>query len=310
MRRPLALLVPLAFAACGGNGTIPIADLTQRVIAANCARDVRCGVYPDEATCEAALAPLDFGQLQANVAAGKSKYDGAAAADCLAALGAGSCSITAEVSTPAPPACARAIQGTLGAGAACNDDTECVSGTCDTSGCTTGASCCAGICAATPTIVALGADCTSPTVACPDDSFCTGGTIATCVAKIPAGQPCVSLTECVAGLLCVSDPTTGNATCGTFPAHGASCTASQFCDSASDYCDLTTGICTSRVAPGGACQPADVSCVAYATCDATTSTCLALGGAGAACTSASACLSAFCSGSGRCAVPPPATVCP
>jgi len=303
------LLAPLALAACGGgNGTVAITDLGPSVETASCAHEVRCGVYADEATCEAAFS-ADFGQLEVDVAAGKTAYDGKAVADCLAALRNQSCSITVELSTSAPAACGRAVVGTLATGAACYTDEECASGTCTTSVCTT-TTCCMGSCAAPNPPVAIGADCSSPTAVCADGSFCqtAAGGGATCVAKFAAGQPCTALTDCATGTLCVNDPTTGASICGKLPAHGASCLASQFCDASTDYCNLATGVCTSRVAAGGA-RPTGAECVAATFCDATTSTCKALGMTGAACTSAGECFSNDCVGS-VCVVPPPATTCP
>jgi len=306
----VVVLVPLALGACGGgNGTVAITDLGPRVQQASCAHEVRCGVYPDEATCEAAFSTVDFGQLQVDVAAGKTSYDGKAVADCLAVVRDQSCSITVELSTPAPAVCARAIVGTLGTGAGCYSDEECASGSCDTSACTS-TSCCLGTCAAAMTTVAIGGDCSAPTASCVDGSICQAGATggATCVAKVAAGQPCAALTECAPGTLCVNDATTGQSICGNLPTHGASCAASQFCDAATDYCNLTTGLCTSRVAAGGAC-PSGGECVAAAFCDATTATCKAYGKTGAACTSSGDCFANDCVGS-VCVDPPPATTCP
>jgi hypothetical protein len=307
-------LAPLLLAACGGgsgNGTVSLADLPTRLMQASCAREVRCGVYPNETTCEAAFSVLDFGQLQADVTAGRTKYDGKAVADCLAAFDFTSCSETAAISTPSPSACRQAIQGTLGGGAACYTSDECVSGNCDMSACVSGASCCAGTCTAPLTTVAIGADCSSTTVTCPDGSFCqagTGGAATVCVAKIAAGQPCTNLTDCAPGTVCVNALSGGASICGQLPGRGSSCTGSQFCDSPGDYCDFTTGVCTARVAPGGAC-PTNTECVSAAVCDMTTSICVALGLPGAACTQASDCLTNDCV-AGACVVKPAAPTCP
>jgi hypothetical protein len=112
----------------------------------------------------------------------------------------------------------------------------------------------------------------------------------------------------VAGTVCVNGPNGGAATCGQLPGHGASCTASQFCDNLGDYCDLTTGVCATRVAPGGAC-PTNTQCASAAFCDTTTTTCVALGLPGAACTQATDCLTNDCV-AGACAVKPAAPICP
>jgi hypothetical protein len=311
-------LALLAVAGCGGGSgaSIPLADLGARLVDAICTREVRCGVYPDKATCVAASGDLlDEGQVTSDVDSGKTLYDGKAAADCLAGYdspsGYGSCSNSVVLSSPGVKACGKALTGTLMIGAACLNSEVCASGTCDRAACTTGVACCTGVCAAAKTTVAIGDDCSSATVTCPDGSFCQGtpSTGMTCVAKIAAGQPCTNLTDCAPGTLCVSDATTGAGICGTLPTRGQSCMAVQFCDAATDYCNTTTGLCTARVTPGGAC-PMMNECVAYATCNTTTTaTCVAQGSVGAACLVAADCLSGNCA-AGSCAVPPAATVCP
>jgi hypothetical protein len=319
-RLRLVLLALLAASGCGGGsgGSIPLSDLGARLLDAICSREVRCGVYPDKATCAATLGNLlDEAQLTADVNAGRVVYDGKAAADCLSTAydspsGFGSCSNTVALSAPGTPSCGDAIKGTLATGAACFDSDVCLSGSCDRSACTSGAACCMGVCAAAKTTVGIGDDCSSATVACPEASFCPQssptGTSPMCTAKIAAGQPCTNLTDCASGTLCVSDATTGAGACGKLPTRGQSCMASQFCDAVTDYCNTTTGLCTARVAPGGAC-PMMNSCVAYATCSATTTTSVAQGMEGAVCAAAADCLSGNCA-AGSCAVQPAAVVCP
>jgi hypothetical protein len=318
-RPRLVVLALLAASGCGGGGaSIPLADLGARLLDAICTREVRCGVYPDKATCEAEAGDLlDEGQLIADVNAGRSVYDGKAAADCLSTYdsptGFGSCSNSVALSAHGPSSCGDAIKGTLATGAACIDNDVCLSGNCDRSACTSGVACCMGVCVAAKTTVAIGDDCSSAMVTCPDGSFCqtsttATGTTRTCVAKIAAGQPCAALTDCAPGTVCVSDAASGAGVCGTWPTRGQSCMASQFCDDVTDYCNTTTGLCTARAIPGGAC-PQMNACVAYATCTTTTATCVAQGQVGAVCVAPADCLSGNCA-AGTCAVQPAPVVCP
>src|SRR5450432_3382932 len=102
----------------GGSGSIAIQDLGSLDVDAECSRGVRCGFYPDQPTCVAAN-PSILGQLTADVQAGKVKYDGTAASDCLNALAAKSCTQSGANTFRFPEACRAAFQGTAAAGAPC-----------------------------------------------------------------------------------------------------------------------------------------------------------------------------------------------
>jgi hypothetical protein len=305
------VLAALAVAGCGspgaggtgsGGGSIGVGDLGTALADVVCDRDVRCGAYPDKATCLGNVA-LDESKLAAAVNAGTVIYDGRAAAACVAALradttGFGSCSVTDQETRPQPAACLAYAKGTLPPGATCSDGFVCQSGACANIRCPS--SCCAGVCS-TPSIP-LGGAC-SPGDGCPDGAFCSLTLVSgTCAPKKAAGQSCGSDVECVAGTLCRVD------VCGTLPAEGAYCLDIARCDAAVDYCDADTSQCSRRIAIGAPC-PNGTGCVGYGFCDAATRTCVPRGGAGAPCNGSSECLAAFTCASGACAASP-ATACP
>ena len=309
-----------AMAGCDDDPSIPIGALANKFASAECDVGVRCGSYPDKATCMASLV-VDLGQLKADVDAGRVKYDGNAAATCMTAFestaGPGGCSVTNSLSAAQPAACRTIFTGEVAIGGACFASYECQSGSCDTSGCSTGTACCAGSCVASidPTSAPIGMACsTLLSSSCVDGAFCegsaSGGTTGTCVLKLAAGQPCTSTVgQCQPGLVCLE----GSQICGKLPAEGAPCAANGLCDAENDYCDPTTGLCAPRVAPGAAC-PTGSECVAYAACDPATDTCVALGTAGSSCSAAAStpCLGSLTcvAATGVCTAPPPAAVCP
>jgi hypothetical protein len=304
---------------CGGGagsgGPISLADFPAAEADVLCARAAFCGQYPDKASCLSANI-LDFGQVMADVAAGKATYDGAAAATCLAAVRKDqtiACTVSAEASHLSDPSCSAIFTGTVADGGSCTSGQQCASGSCDVSACTGAATCCAGTCDATvANPVPLGGDCTAPAARCAAGTFCRGvdtanGKAGTCGAVTPEGGACATGEACASGLLCVpAGPNTLDAVCGTAPAEGQSCNGGVPCDAHADYCDPVTSLCTPRIAVGGAC-PSSAGCVSYATCDPTTMVCVALGGLGEACQVN--CLGTLAC-SGTCMPRTPADTCP
>src|SRR5258708_6349471 len=97
----------------GGSGPIALADLPARLVETLCAAEVGCGFFADAASCRASLTP-NTGQLEADVAAGKIKYDGAQAGACLDAFAGvfGSCR-QSDPRLRTPAACAQTFVGTV-----------------------------------------------------------------------------------------------------------------------------------------------------------------------------------------------------
>jgi len=305
-----ALLLLVAIPACS-DSSLSFSDLPAAAADAVCTYGTRCGQMPDVASCKAA-ASFDP-QLLADVQAGRTKYDGKAAAACFDAMRSGSCDYSDAFNADEPQACKDAFKGTVADNGACYEDTECVSGSCSAGSCS-GSGCCTGTCNPSSAAVAIGGDCGGAGATCVSGAFCQYGTTSTCTAKAAAGQSCdpsYSSSSCADGTSCVANgPNTG--ICGKLPAEGQDCYPTgaswRACDSMLDYCDSVTLKCVAKIPVGGDCSPS-ASCVAYAACDAT-GHCVAKGRAGDTCDiNGPGCLGDLhCSGT--CALPPAAAVCP
>jgi len=287
--------VMLGAATCGGSGgrSVPFDDLAGEVLNADCDFLVACGSAPDRATCLASIG-FDSSQLatfKVDIAAGTVLYDGRAAGACIDALKSlASCkqTVIGDVGRRIDATCGKVFTGLLPAGSVCFFSDECANqGTCDAQTCSSNG-CCAGTCAARPTPIPLGGECSNPlpNQECIDGTLCTANAAGggTCKAPLVAGARCGPYDRCVPPYQCggVVDPVTNEGTCTAPPGHGQACDMSGNCDDARDVCDQTTRLCTSRIAVGGACSTID-GCVAYATCDGTT--CVAMPGPGASCDS-------------------------
>ena len=284
--------------ACGGGESIPLADLDSKAKVAICDQFVRCGSFPSEAACEQAV--FSKLQFQADVASGKVRYDGEAAARCLDGYETAGCNISDRAKDDAlVQICDSAFQGTVPDGGACLIANDCVSHSCNTEACA-GAMCCAGTCQPK---LAVGSDCRMNGAVCDTGSFCRydpATTKAACKLTVPEGQPCDVQDSCAPGTTCLVDRAVVGSTgiCGKAPAEGQPCPAG-ICDSPLDYCDATGKTCVRRLAVGVACTAA-TPCVGYATCSATTGTCVALAEAGSACDANIRCLSGLSCTSGIC----------
>jgi hypothetical protein len=314
MRRLLMASLPLFLvSACGGGGgSIPLDDLTNRVIASSCAAQVRCKETPSLQACADSL-NTRVDQLKADVAAGKTRYDGAAAADCLNAVASIGCTLSAALAAAEPESCIKTFQGTILDGQPCFEGEECVSQTCEKMACDVSVQCCAGKCAQTSVPVAPGGDC-STVGTCPSDQFCLRNQLngaGTCTKRAALGEQCASVDDCVRGLWChVTTPGPGvGGTCAKLPAVGEACDAQNFpCDSVAATCNGSSNKCVARADPGANCV-LDQDCVIYASCDPATLKCLAKGSKGATCATESDCLGSLTCDTGRCVVPPADPVC-
>ena len=233
------LVGAMALAACGGGGSIAIGDLGDEIIAAQCARYVRCGVYASEELCRAA-ASADLSALEQGVEAGRIRYDGEAARECLDALAEASCDTTTASARKTPGACDEAIVGTVADGGACYNSNECVSGSCNEPD-TCNMACCAGTCDPTVVEVAIGQSCAN--APCVEDAFCNDQDV--CAALLAANAACQSDTQCGYGLMCANDVCVASANRGEACADGD-------CADLGDRCDGTN--CVALSAVGGTCS--------------------------------------------------------
>ena len=293
----------------GGDTSISLPDFPAALVNGICTYAVRCGQMPDLATCKATI-QADEGQVSADVQAGRTKYDGKAAAACLDTLRSRSCS-RAQGLWSESQVCKDFVKGTVADNSACYVGSECVSGSCSGDICS-GSECCLGTCNPSPTAIPIGGDCSGSPDRCGSGAFCYYGSTSTCTAKGAAGQSCERVSyarSCVDKMYCVPNGT-DTGICGTLPAQGESCQPVGVCDSLLNYCDYLTSKCVPNIPVGGDCSAASASCVAYATCD-TNGRCVAKASAGEPCDDVNGprCLGSLLCDSGSCALPPAATVC-
>jgi hypothetical protein len=293
VRRAATVILVLAPVLSCSTEPIPFAEYTSRETAALCERDVRCGFYPDEATCRSTF--FTRLQLDSDVATGKVKYDGTAAASCLEASALVGCS-DSEVAAARPSvtaACHGVFTATIASGGACLTDAECDSESCNLGACN-GATCCLGSC---QDRIALGGDCSAVGAACVAGTFCKVGSSggASCTAPLALGQPCVQASDqCVSETFCVATSAGGPTTCAKLPAEGQSCLLGGLCDAIKDYCNPVSLTCVPTAAVGSVCPSINGCPAFYAACSSNTYTCVPLALPGAACTQDSDCLSFRC----------------
>lgn len=187
----------------GGPAELTVAEYGAKLTEATCAKAVGCcapielhyqfafadSPVTDQASCEAYLGSfLDLEPLvRPSIESGRTTWDGARAAECVAALEELSCeaySARLTVMGDAPTGCTP-LTGLVADGGACGAPWECVSGYC--SGVSSGAE---GSCATLP---GPGADC--PTGQCAEGLRCDLGT-STCIERKADGEACTGDGEC------------------------------------------------------------------------------------------------------------------
>lgn len=272
-------MVPI-LAACGGDGgpSVAYADLDQALAQARCARDARCGVFPDEASCLATACVVANTSLAAAVAAGKVHYDGHRARACVDAAAQQSCDLTADDSHVPAAACAQMFAGTVRGGQACSLSEACASGVCQLPAECPETGCCVGTCKATQETAAAGGAC-GRTLDCADGLVC--GLDQVCHAPAGEGQPCRSDPECQTGLGCVGASGNGPGDCRALPHTGEPCPYLR-CADAGQRCDATSHTCVAIGQPGDACPRGD-ECARDLECSPTTATCALLPNLGEPC---------------------------
>jgi hypothetical protein len=296
------------------RGVVSLADFAKQAEEAACTRAVRCGWFPDVATCTTA-STWKTDQLVASSKAGRIQYDGKAAAACIEAVAGLGCNLT-DQTDDLPPACTRAFVGNVTAGGACFVDDDCASGSCGGRACTPPAGCCAGACnASAPALVPAGGSCYPPggSGECAEGTYCdNSSTGATCVTGLVLGQPCdpagAQSVGCQPPGLCQPSASALGGTCMPPPFEGEPCDPSAtMCNASVDFCD-GTGLCVRKLAVGVPC-PDGAGCVDYAFC--ASGTCVSQQRAGEACDDqqADTCMGTLVCRAGVCALPTQA-VCP
>lgn len=302
----LLLAVSLPVGACGGGGgPVTLDDFGSRFDDAICDVLVACHDEPDKASCLATW-PFQFGQVVADVKAGKVKFNADAAAACIDGVRAESCSISLSKGIQA---CQDAFQGLVADGGACFTDVDCVSERCALT------TSCMGTCSPAPTVVPVGGDCSQGTNhVCDAASYCKAGMApgsGTCTATSAVGAACTYSFECAARAFC------NLGTCvTTLPIEGQACDPNSFisCDRGDLSCQpampgAATGTCTPRGTVGAACAD-DSACLSYEFCNSDTMTCALLPGLGQSCATSFFCQGDLeCDATNVCVAPTPEMIC-
>ncbi len=250
----------------GPDASFPVKNWVTGLTASYCDWAVRCGTFPDTATCDAYMgaqyAQVNFDVPSAAVKAvsdGKAQFDSTQAKMCLTALFNLDCAVD-FLTAPPPAPCAAAFAGSVPDGGACIDDVECPGGSmCIVTSTTT----CEGSCRP-----ASGGPCRMNSD-CPPHQFCAAVPIqgaglwgsGVCEAIVPPGgngEDCGMPVQCASGLCCTGGPapavclacgsaSTG-ATCSKFA--GPACASGLACVESDD---ALTATCMPPAKLGEAC---------------------------------------------------------
>jgi len=307
VRIPLALLVALA--GCGGDDSSssgeppdPI-EGEEQLKDAWCQALVRCDLYPDLASCLAAIDVVGP-DLRAAFEAGNLDFDSTGAAECESALADVACEELA--SSPDLEACGGVWDGTVPDGDECAVGAECAGGFCDPGDCDPALSCCSGVCATEEPEpgVPIAGDCTIEP--CVPEAYCDYEVEpASCRALVALDQPCYE-GQCLAGLYCrVTDGETGAGVCNALPGEGEPCDPDYpVCARGDNWCDPADDTCRKLSAVGDSCDELEDNCVPYAWCSPD-GVCVARPGEGEPCEDWPPCLGDLECLDDTCAIPPP-----
>jgi hypothetical protein len=258
----------------GTGGAEPLEMFASDFETTFCAPRVKCGVYPDLATCEALVVfsdGYDLRNIIASARRGTVAYDPVAAAACIAALPQ-DCSATQSDQEGYPQAAAEWALQYIGACISTFTGTVPLGGACRTQDfeCTVPSVCYGGAC--TGTCIAVGVpDAGSPQIAIPAsghvascdptssayacgylDDYCgvpAGAATAVCLPRLPPGSPC-SLADL-----------------GTFSYGNTNV------DPCQQQAQCVGGVCVSYTPLGGACGDGVGQCLGGLPC--TSGTCVA-----------------------------------
>jgi hypothetical protein len=282
------VIVALLVGGCPGDdsGTpgsyVAVNDFASAYKDAECTYLVRCGTFPDKATCMSAQLVSTvyrlYPDLVAAIEMGTVIYNGNNVQTCFDAIANATCDRTDEAGRVLPIECRAFTRGTLAADATCAIDAECISGTCQQTSEICGMGTCVGD---TPPSIEPhrnGSSCTSGT-GCVSGSFCDPQSNI-CTTLKSAGESCYSgaENECAYGLGCAGTSASAR-TCKTLPGVNEPCLDGE-CRDDGLWCNA--GTCMPIGLAGAACS-SSYACSQYYTCDFSTSTCKKLPSLGEAC---------------------------
>ena len=190
------LLVSLLAMGCGGGSSLTPEQFSVKGRALTCDFEVRCCqqvtgavVYADVASCEAATQTGERLRVEAQITAGKKRFDSGKANECLAQFESGIKSCSKTFTGALTPACAEVAVGTVKLGGSCAND--------DYDVCAPGLACDGTVC---QNFVAVGGVCDNAdhtlVVSCDDNSYCDYGATMKCVAQAANGSACTQDLDC------------------------------------------------------------------------------------------------------------------
>ena len=276
------MVLGIVIAGCGDEGQreIPL-DFNQpafddRFQSARCMYHVRCGEFPDMATCMTANVGVRSSRpflitpsVIAAIRAGKMVYDEAKAEQCLELIATHTCDRTDSLG-PYRELCHSILRGTVRAGGECAFDAECASEQCDVD-LSCDLACCTGTCSGSSPEqpAAIGEPCSPYEAGCVEGAYCHAEPFSTSICRplIGQGESChfvATSVRCDFGLACLGAP--GTETCQRLPARGEPC-PDGVCRDDGVACNAA-GMCTPAGLPGDACV-ANSDCSRFYVCDAT-----------------------------------------
>lgn len=250
-----------------------------------CTYFVRCGDFPDQATCLSANLQSRFATAaRAGIAAvfpagsdadmavssGRARVDLDAAQQCFDQIAANTCdrtdaigrSATGEGQSANPVSCGAIVHGSLSEGRACASDVECTSQRCSTNPADCTMACCTGQCeVAASQPIAIGQPCDGATDSCMEGATCISSPSGDkrCRARLPQGASCQVDAECDYNLGCIQ-------TCQPLPAVGQPC-PNGVCRDEGVVCN-SARMCAPGGLPGASCVTT-ADCSRFYECDAT-----------------------------------------
>lgn len=197
----------------GGSSSVSIENFPQKYAETLCAKNFMCcgsselaGKTMSECvTNDQSAISFLIAEINVSQAKGRVSYDPNASGTCIDSLKAMTCDQFKQGIGGNMSACMSFIMPKVALGGACGQPFECTTGNCE------GADPNAdppvdGLCAAAPTLAAIGASCATDT--CVDDGYCDA-TTTTCMTRKGAGEACTSDSECANSC----DTTTNTCSC-------------------------------------------------------------------------------------------------
>ncbi|NVB77865.1 MAG: hypothetical protein HOV81_05670 [Kofleriaceae bacterium] len=302
----LALLAALLLVGCdeevtGGLEFIPAEQIPIAYKEAVCTFDVRCGLFPDQATCLAAQLDMTIAldpTVIAGIREGRIAYNGKFVDACFEAIADATCDLTDLNGRVTPTACRHFTRGLVGGGGRCFVDEECVSANCQ--GGNTETTCQLGVCVGdvAPNIEpqVYNKPC-NPVGGCVETTYCNTE-MNLCLMLQHEGLTCTKDDQCAFGLGCAGG------ICKPLPLLGEPC-PDHVCRDAGVVCNFATTtetpICVQVGLTGDRCT-GNPDCAPSFRCDPATLECVSLPSLGESCAFIGSCfdVGTFCDATGTC----------